>query len=109
MSVQRFKQFLTEKTQEGKFDGEFQMPMQPAVVQKAQHSAWTTEQMQSAPLMKPLSVQSRIAPAVLGLKVPDSKKRLRAEKESMQDRDDVQMDSSSEEEECEANKAKRLK
>ena len=104
MSVQRFKQFLTEKTQEGKFDGEFQMPVQPAVVEKVQHSAWTAEQMQSAPLMKPLGVQSRIAPSV-----PDSKKRLRAEKESLQDRDDVQMDSNSEDEECEAMKVKRLK
>jgi hypothetical protein len=46
--------------------------------------------MAAVPLNKAVQPQSRIAPQVLGIKVGDSKKRVR-----LQDREDVTMDGSS--------------
>ena len=68
-------------------DGEFQMPQ---VVTRQAAGIWSPESMAAVPLNKAVQPQSRIAPQVLGIKVGDSKKRVR-----LQDREDVTMDGSS--------------
>ena len=90
VSIQKFKQHMQEKiqlAQKNIDEGEFQLPQ---VVARQAAGIWSPENMASVPLSKAVQPQSRIAPQVLGIKVSESKKRVR-----LQDREDVTMDGSS--------------